>query len=433
MSTPSPSPRATLDALVDWERRDREAGMRVDVGPMADLCRRLGHPERDARVVHVAGTKGKGSLCALVDAGLRRAGFRTGRYGSPHVEHIEERVCIDGTPVSSEDFDASLVRALAAREAAVREGTAAADATWFDVVTATGFDRFRAAGVDWWIVECGLGGRLDSTNVATGAVCVVTSIDLEHTAVLGSTRAAIAGEKAGIFKRGARAVAGLAEPIGDEGDDPAAVAIAERAGALGVPVSWLAPVAVTIALRNRSLAEAVLEQLGQAGATEAGADRPLGAWALEGLDPAAALLPGRLERFVLGGVPVVVDGAHVASSLELVADELAADPTLTGPAVAVLALGRDKLVPPLLKALARVADRAVCTSAGSGRHLPPEELSQMTAAAGLEVETASDPLTALHQALSTARGRWVLVVGSLHLAGALRRELAGPTDLRTRC
>ncbi|QDU69905.1 bifunctional folylpolyglutamate synthase/dihydrofolate synthase [Engelhardtia mirabilis] len=430
MPTPLPSVRAALDALVDWERRDRDAGMRVDVGPMADLCRRLGDPQRDARVVHVAGTKGKGSLCALVDAGLRAAGWRTGRYGSPHVERIEERVCIDGEPVDGADFDASLARSLAAREQALTEGTAATDATWFDVVTATAFDRFRAEGVDWWVVECGLGGRLDSTNVVGGTVCAITSIDLEHTAVLGPTRAAIAGEKAGILKPGARAVAALAEPNGLAGDDPAAVAVAARAAALSVPVRWAPPTAATIGERNRHLAGIVLEELGRAGHRDRAGSRPLGAWALEGVE---APLPGRLERFCFGGVPVVLDGAHVASSLELVADELLADASLPGPAVAVLALGRDKRAEPLLKALARVADRAVCTSAGSGRHLPPEELSQMAAAAGLGVENAPDPRAALHQAASTARGRWVFVVGSLHLAGALRRELAGPTDLRTRC
>lgn len=420
--TPVPSsPRTALDALVNWERRDRDAGMRVGLEPALDLCARLGAPQARARAVHVAGTKGKGSLCALVDAGLRRAGLRVGRYSSPHVERIEERIAIDGEPLAADDFDRALSEVLAAREEAARAGTAGAHSTWFDVLTATAFVAFRRAGVDWWVVECGLGGRLDSTNVLDGEVCAITSIDLEHTAVLGSTRARIAAEKAGILWAGTRAVVGLADPASGSPDE-AAAAVAARAAELGLAIQWQPP-AGSLVERNRALAGRVLDALGARGVRAAAPDRALGAWVLDELPPDAATLPGRLERFQVGPTAVILDGAHVASSLALVADDLRGAPGLDGPAIAIAALGRDKRAPAFLKALTPLTDSLLCTSTGSGLHLPPEELSRLATAAGIHSEAMADPVAALHHALEHAQGRWILGVGSLHLAGALRPEL----------
>src|SRR5262249_4531926 len=127
---------ARLDALVDWERRDRDASMRRGLEPIADVLERMGAPERRFRAVHVAGTKGKGTTSALVAAALSKAGLRTGLYTSPHVDRIQERIRIDGLDVADDALAAALERALAAREAAVAEGTSGSAATWFDLATA---------------------------------------------------------------------------------------------------------------------------------------------------------------------------------------------------------------------------------------------------------------------------------------------------------
>jgi dihydrofolate synthase/folylpolyglutamate synthase len=426
MSRDSASPRVRLAQLVDWERRDREAGMRVDVGPARDLLARLGDPHRRAQTVHVAGSKGKGSLCAVLDAALRRAGARTARYTSPHVEALEERTVVAGEPLAPAQLDAALERALAAREAALAAASPGAAATWFDVVTAAAFEAFAAAGAQWWVVECGLGGRLDSTNVLHAPLCAITSIELEHTAVLGTTRAAIAAEKAGILHPGCGAVVALPEPAsGDE----AARAVADHAGRVGAQVRFRPPQGeAPLRQRTLDLAAQVLTLAGERGLRATAGGALLGPHLLVDLDPAAYHLPGRLERFQWPGATVVLDGAHTAESLDLALRDLGRE--LPGAPVLVLALGRDKPAPRLLKALVGRVDRALCCAADPARQFAPETLADLARAAGLAAEAAADPTAALHRALSLAVGRWVLVVGSLHLVGAVRadcrrRALAG--------
>ena len=133
--------------------------MRLDLGPELDLMHRLGDPHRAVKTIHVTGSKGKGSVCALIDAALRHAGYRTARYASPHVVHVTERVNLQGQPVTEALMADALQRSLDARDAACLEGTPAASASWFDVVTAAAFCVFEQARVDWAVVEVGLGGR----------------------------------------------------------------------------------------------------------------------------------------------------------------------------------------------------------------------------------------------------------------------------------
>jgi dihydrofolate synthase / folylpolyglutamate synthase len=293
----------------------------------------------------------------------------------------------------------------------VAAGTAARDATWFDVLTAAAFDAFAAARLAWAVIEVGLGGRLDSTNVKDGEVCVVTNIDLEHTAILGATRAAIAAEKAGILKPGCTALTGV-----DAGDAEVAPVLVRAAAEAGAELRFV-PQQGSLAQRNAALAAAALDALGERGVCEAGGRRLAGG--LAGPEPAG--LPGRLERRSLGGVPVVLDGAHVPSSLRAVLDELAADPGLPGRPVVVIGMGRDKDAHGLLKALAGRSDRVLCTSAGAGPYRTPGELLAVAVQLGLEAAAVSDPKDALQAALRRAQsGGWVLVTGSLHLVGAVR-------------
>jgi dihydrofolate synthase/folylpolyglutamate synthase len=172
---------ARLDTLTNWERRPRE-DMKVGLEPIQDLMQRLGNPHKTFRVVHVGGTKGKGSVSSLVESGLRRAGLQVGGYSSPHVEHVTERVSIMQEPTSESSLAYAISRTMDAVEAARLENTAAADATWFDVFAASEFVRFRDAGLDWVVMEVGLGGRLDSTNVVHGEVAVTAGRILQDRA-----------------------------------------------------------------------------------------------------------------------------------------------------------------------------------------------------------------------------------------------------------
>jgi len=290
----------------------------------------------------------------------------------------------------------------------------ASEATWFDVLTAAAFTALARAGVDWAVVECGLGGRLDSTNVIRSEVAVLTNIDLEHTAVLGDTRQAIAAEKAGIIEPGSVVVSGVgAVGLTEEGGpgDAAAEVIARAAEAAGARLVTVnsAP-ELSVEQRNVELALAALAQLGiEAAVLDAAAVR-------------AARLPGRLEKRWAGRVPVVLDGAHVPSSLELVLRDLEGDSDLEGRPVAILGVGRDKDVEGLLKVLEGRVDRVLCTSLRNGPVISPQLLCARARCAGLSAEAVADPLTALEMALQSSH--WVLVTGSLHLIGELRGKLA---------
>ena len=399
--------------------------MRVDLEPARDLAARLGDPQTSFRAVHVAGTKGKGSVSAMIEAALAGGGLRVGRYASPHVEEVTERVSLDARDVDPERLARGLGRALEAYEAARSEGTAASGATWFDVLTLAAFVVFREAGVEWAVVEVGLGGRLDSTNIVEGEVAVVTNIGLEHTEVLGATRALIAGEKAGILKPGASLVTTLPP------DDEAGRVVHARAAALGCEIALSeAGAGATIEETNAALAETVLGVMGRRGArTPSGA--PVGPGLLDPEARARARLVGRMERFELGGarpLPVVLDGAHVPFNIAAVLSDLARDPALAGPCVAVVALARDKDADGFLAELRRRATRLVCTSVPSAtRGRAPEDLRATAERLGIAAEVEPDPERAFRRGaeLAAEAGAWLLVTGSLYLVGALRRDLVG--------
>jgi dihydrofolate synthase/folylpolyglutamate synthase len=422
---------ARLDRLTDWERRPRRT-MRVGLAPMQDLSARLVDPHKAFRSVHVAGTKGKGSVSALIEAGLVRAGLRAGRYGSPHVERVTERVSLDGRDVDDRTLACGLTRALDVYEAARRERTAAADATWFDLLTSAAFLIFREAGLEWAIIEVGLGGRLDSSNVVDGEIAVVTNIGLEHTEILGETRAAIAGEKVGILKPGAVLVTTL------EYDDEAGRVLQARADELGCPVvRAFGPPDATIEETNVALARAVLDQLGQRGVC-ARSGEPVGAGLIDARTRASARLIGRMERhdIDLGSsrVPLVFEGAHVPFNLAAVLSDLARAPDLAAPCVAVVALAADKDARGFLTELSRRASAVVFTDLPStNRGRPAADLHAIGRALGLASEVERDPHKAFRRGLELAEkaGAWLLVTGSLYLVGELRGEEVGQAGKRT--
>jgi dihydrofolate synthase/folylpolyglutamate synthase len=415
---------AELDQLTNWEQRPR-GGMRVGLEPMLDLAARLNDPHLGFRVIHVAGTKGKSSTCALLEAGLTRAGYKVGRYSSPHVLHVSERITLNGKPVGEADLAAALELSLNALRAARAERTAGQDATWFDVLTATAFLIYQRAGVDWAIIETGLGGRLDSTNIVQSDAAVITNIELEHTEVLGKTRAAIAFEKAGIIKPGSIVVTPLPET------DEAGGVIAARARELGCVLFRPAtPKNAGIVESNTALAGTLLDALAKKDGNTA-----IGAWLLDPETIESARLPGRLETFrtdVAGEtgsttVHVVLDGAHVPFNLAAVMADLRQNVEFAGPCVAVVSIAEDKDALGLLTVLSQSPVSVVFTVA-TNRSRSPEELGAMAERLGLENTVEKDPQRAYEKALHEAArsGAWVLVTGSLYLVGMITVEKAVP-------
>ena len=418
-----------LDALTDWERRPRNK-MRVGLEPMRDLAARLGDPQKSFRSIHVAGTKGKGSVSALIEVALAHAGLRVGRYASPHVERITERVSVQGHDVDEPTLARALDLALNAYEAARNAVTPAANATWFDLLTAAAFIIFAETQREWAVIEVGLGGRLDSTNIVNGEIAVVTNIALEHTEILGDTRAAIAGEKVGILKSGAVLITTLSA------DDEAGRVVQTRVDELGARVKRTrVDPSAPIEQINLALAAAVLGELRRKGVSGR-SGKPVGAALLDSATRAAARLPGRMERFDLEvgprRLPVVMDGAHVPFNIGAVLRDLALAPDLSGSCVAIVALAADKDAKGFVAELAGRASTVLFTDLpGSSRGRPPVELQALAESLGLTSEVEPDAKRALKRGLELAAraNAWLLVTGSLYLVGALRGAVGEATPM----
>lgn len=398
-----------LDGLIDWERRDRHDLERT-LEPVKELLARLESPEKRWPCVHVTGTKGKSSTSAFLAQGLMRAGYRTGVYTSPHVVRVTERVRIDGRDAEDDAFASSIQRSLRAHE-----GTGA---TYFDVLTAASFDLLAREEIDWGVIECGLGGRLDSTNAVPSEVAVITNIDLEHTEVLGNTRAAIASEKVGILKPNSV----LVTSIGPE-DEEVWPVFELAARATGSEVCVVDVRGKRVQAANLALARETLDVLGERG-FETAQGEPLSASLLEAGIENHATLPGRLEILSTSRGLLALDGAHVASSAARVLDEFESDARLRGLPVCILALRTDKDHRALLKTLSGRVDRVLCTSMDSAPFRAASELEAAAKEIGLTATAIESPREALDQAFDLAASDgWVLAIGSLYLAGALRQEL----------
>ena len=428
---------AYIESLIRSETSGPLARERRGLAPMRELLRRLDNPHHGLRCVHVAGSKGKGSTALLVEAGIQALGLRTGTYTSPHLERWTERFRLRGSPISEQLFDRVVERVRPHVEGQTRERPALAP-SFFDVLSAAAFLIFREAGVDWAILETGLGGRLDSTNVALPDVTCITSIEREHTARLGTRIPQIAREKAGILKEGVPLVMGRvpaaaesvirararrkgAEVFGIDAEIGAAFTQYEGGWLLDLPVGEgermkvKLPHPALFMTHNAALALACLDRLGLL-ASAGARDRVARALA-------DAHIPGRGE--VLRRSPwIVVDGAHTGESVAALANLL--DSLAHDAMVLVVSLGADKEPAEVLPLLLERARRVYATTADSTRSRSAEELALAleSLAPGLEVRALTEPCDALREALCPlTAGDLLCVTGSMYLAGVARRIL----------
>ena len=394
-------------------------GMKFGLETMAALCRALGHPERAFTSIIIGGTNGKGSVTAVVETALRAAGHRAARYTSPHLERLEERFVIDGAEVASDILDASIERVRAAAEALVADGELRAPPTFFECGTAVAFDLFREAGVEVAVLEVGLGGRLDATNVVSPIAAAIVSIDFDHQQQLGTTLASIAGEKAGIVKPGIPVVCG---PMAPEALAVIEAACRERGATLirawtdERRTNQIAALPLALHGAHQRINAAVAWQLLEAvDALGVRVDEPSIRAALT-----HTRWPGRLEEFEYRGVRVLIDAAHNPAGSRALASYLAeAEP---GGVTLVFGAMRDKAVDEMLAALAPIARIVWCTTAPNPRALTAAELGAAARARGIDAREAVDPDEALDRAC--AEGRPVVVAGSIFLIGPVRGRLA---------
>ena len=441
--------QCSLDFLYGRLNYERQGMPRVPgelrLGRMRRLLRAMGDPQDGPPIVHVAGTKGKGSTAAMIAAALTASGVRTGLFCSPHLHRLEERFSVDGASATADD--------LVALTDAVRPGVEATEAsghrgpTFFEITTAMGLLHFARRGVGAVVLEVGLGGRLDSTNAVRPAVAVVTNISYDHTRQLGTTLEAIAREKAGIFKRGRPAVSGERGP--EAGAVIRAAARQRRSPfrEIGADFTYESlpprpplkrPTAGRVAVRTwaRDWGELTLPLLGSHQAHNA-------AVALASLDvlgerglsvPREAVergfaglrWPARVE--VMGESPwVVIDGAHNVASAAALAETLR---TCFPPVARTLVFGttRDKDLRGQLRVLLPGADTVVVTRyVENPRAVPPEEVAEaVRELTGWEPIVTSDPTEALLVARRGTRPDGLIcVTGSLFLAAECRAVILG--------
>jgi dihydrofolate synthase / folylpolyglutamate synthase len=410
--------------------------MRLGLDAIGEVCARLGHPERGVPSVLVAGTNGKGSTAATLASIASAAGCRAGLYTSPHLENVTERIRLEGFDIAPAELDAELEDVFAAADAAP-----AVPLTYFEAMTAAAFTSFARRGLELAILEVGMGGRFDATNVAPAVLSVVTSISLDHVEELGATLPAIAFEKAGIFRAGRPALVASRRPEVLEVFEAAAGRAGARLHRLRDEVEIDAePVLATgthFRLRTPLGRYALATPLAGAHQTENAATAVRAAELLApafafgsdavGEGVASVRWPGRLERFAARGKAVLLDGCHNADGARALARFLGEARLRADLVFGALA---DKDLESMGAALAPAVERIrLVPVAGSLRSAPPEDLRRRFAASRPDALEAPSLAAALEERLADPACETIIVAGSLYLVGEARSLLlSAPFD-----
>ena len=396
-------------------------GIKLGLENTRILLTALDHPERAWRSIHIAGTNGKGSVAAMVERGLRAAGLRTGRYTSPHLYAIEERVALDGTSVDSGIFAQVTADVLAVVDDNLKSGTLTVTPTFFEVSTAIAFEIFRRAKIAVAVVEVGLGGRFDATNVVMPDITAITSIAFDHERHLGRTLSAIAFEKAGIAKAGVPLVIGRLPA-------EAATRIAEVAAQVGAPVvdahattnRVYPPLKVALAgrhqLDNAAVAVAILEQ-----------------WsAVVSHIPTQAIVtgltqcewPARLEWLRLpSGAELLIDAAHNPAGAAALATYL--EDSGLAPMPIVTSIMADKDAGGMVAQLRRVASSFIATTVPHQRARSAEALADTIREIAPGIPVIAEPSPDAAVVTATTGAPRAVAAGSIFLVGPLRARLLG--------
>ena len=420
-------------------------GVKPGLDAIRAACAAMGNPQDSLRVVHVAGTNGKGAVCALIDSALRAAGFRTGRYTSPHLVSLNERFFLDGAPISTEKLE-SAFRSLTSRFQARNSelGTLTSQLTYFELLTATAFELYAQERVDYLVLETGLGGRLDATNlVKKPEVCIITRIGLDHCNWLGHTIAEIAAEKGGIIKPDVPVVLGampeearaVLERIAAERHAPCLYApeISQLPTPNSQPPSTRSTCSTRLSSHNSKFKtqDSKLETLNLRGTfNRENAVTAFAALKVLGIEDAAiargfasVVWPGRYQRLEVGGRRFLVDGAHNPPAMRALVDSLKAEPQESEggfPVRSVLCgFCGDKDVAANLKILREVAETGFAVPIRNPRTLPPERTAALMREADFRSVTVCETLD---EALDQAPDGTV-VCGSLFLAGEVLQLL----------
>ncbi len=413
-------------------------GIRLGLVRMEELCARLGNPERCYATIHIAGTNGKGSVTQMMDAVFRASGIRAGRYLSPHLISYTERMSVDGHDISEERFAELLTRVRTAADEMVAAGHE--HPTQFEALTALAFLYFAEEQVEVAVIETGLGGLLDSTNVVEPALTIITNVAMDHADRCGGTLLGIAEHKAGIIKEGVPVItAATGEPL---------EIIERRAEELGVDVfvcgeDFSAQLffpkegGQRVAFHSVVCREPEPFDLGLAGVYQA-ENAALVIMAAKLLEREDARVtehairvalrtvrhPARFEILMRENLPIVIDGAHNPAGMRALRAGLDAYfPDL--PRVFLLGILKDKDIDAMLAALLRPGDQVITVRPDSERAAAADVVAAIAAGMGLDTHACGDAAAALAEAQARARAGNALLVaaGSLYLVGGIRAML----------
>ena len=413
-------------------------GIKFGLANIQTLTAALGTPQTHFKSILIAGTNGKGSVTAMTDCALRASGLKVGRYTSPHLVRLEERFAIGGTPIDTATLTGVIDEMRRLIDDLIAKGSLESPPTFFEVTTAIAFELFRRAGVDVAVLEVGLGGRLDSTNVVQPIAAAVTSIDFDHEQYLGNTLAAIAAEKAGVIRRGIPVVVG---PVPKEARD-VLVSMCELAAARFVEAD--AGVRIESTSQDGKTSMRLVTKMRDYGWVPLGLrgdhqvpNALVAVRLLEELErqfpvtPAAIAAgirdvrwPGRLQMLeVPGGRRVLLDAAHNPAGAWALASYLKRE--FPEPLPIVFGALRDKDVSLMLKALLPAASTIVMTEPPTPRAHSAGELAALahTLDPAAKIEIAADPLHALERAWTYCPV--VCAAGSIFLIGNLLARI-GP-------
>lgn len=431
----------TYEEVLLYIKECTKFGCKLGLERINEILKRLGNPEQKFRAIHIAGTNGKGSTSAMLGQILQQAGFRTGRYNSPHLVSYRERYTINGSMITKAQLAAKITKLKPVIDQVLADGFGAP--TEFEVGTALAFQFFADEGVDWAIIEVGMGGRFDATNVLQPALSVITHIALDHQEYLGDTLEKIAFEKAGIIKTGVPVVIGLQEPsIRDYfvrcAQSRQAPCLAMDAGQLvnmvigegGTQIEFDSPsfgrFAVQLALcgvhqaENASNAIGAVEMLNQSGQLRINRDI-----LIEGLNKTR--WPGRFERInTSSGLKLYLDGSHNPDGARALVRTIKA--VFPGQKVDLLVgILNNRPLAEMAGILGEIARQVIVTRVPDPKSASPDELGPCFEAVGLTVVCEPDPANAM-QLLLKSDNPVAVATGSLYLAGLLRGLLLNIGD-----
>jgi dihydrofolate synthase/folylpolyglutamate synthase len=402
----------TYQEALAWLYGTQRFGIKLGLENVRRLLSELNVPGEDQRIIHVAGTNGKGSVCAMIDSICRASGYRTALFTSPHLVTYRERIRVNGEMIAPDEAARGL--------SAIRDLVRAWDPhpTFFEITTALALDHFKRSGCELIVLETGLGGRLDATNALTPIVSVITPISYDHEKWLGDTLEAIAGEKAGIIKAKVPVVSAAQEPAAEK-------VIRARATECEAPLEFVAAVYD----RRAKVALAGKHQQENAALAVAALCRANLAISDDAIHRGLAQVewPARFQRW---DNRTIIDGAHNPAGARILA-ETWVDQFGAERATIILAVLREKNVSEICRALAPIAARFILPQIRTERALPPNELAPHLSSLELAHSIARSFAAALESA--RANPEPIIITGSLHFAGEVLATLNGDPDALEDC